>query len=470
MTMRVKRTTQPLPSMISWATSSLQYGEAVHSSPILGSEHQERRNSETQGLDGGLAPASSLSRKRFSTPIESLPTHPSDLLVRGFSRYFVMMGLLVAASGLTSCEEGAPASGPRQLAEEAASASCREQDRGALRATNDPAASTYPTLAVLGDGHVLAWIDDRFFPASIYLQKIDPLGRPQGELTRFSAGERPSRPQIASSDEEICLVYHELDADGTGRAMLRLFDHELAPLEGEPVELGTADLAHTAGLIRQGDQYLVGLPSSEGLELIHVAIEAGGDEQSSDAASAPDAGSPDAAVASSGPTVRISRRTVPLAEGMNELGNVNLLFHEEHLYIASDHPEGWSIQIGEVGRDSVRRFSQVVDDRRNPEIHWSYPAIGGVANGRIALLWQGPGMGLSSLYLLLFDPEGNPQGMERPFEGHIIDEATSQVVGRAPIFHPTLAPASFGLLAAFADNRYSNSEILLAPFSCGESR
>jgi len=380
-----------------------------------------------------------------------------------------MTVLVLAVSLFVGCEECAPASGARQLEEEAASASCREQDRGTLRATNDPAASTYPALTALGEGHVLAWVDDRFLPSSIYLQRVDPLGRTQGELTRVNTGARPIRPQLASSDREICLLYHEIDEDGTGRVMLRLIDHELRPMDGAAVELGVADSNHTAGMIHHEGQYLAALPSSEGLEMLHISVTSE-NEAAADASPASDGGTPDASTESPVPPVSVSRRTVALAEGMFELGNVNLLFHNDRLIIASDHPEGWSIQIGEVGEEEVRRVSQVVDDRRHPELHWSYPALGPVENGRIALLWQGPGMALSSLFFLVFDPEGNPQGMERPFEGHIIDEASDRVIGRAPVFHPALVPTEYGLLAAFADNRYSNSEILLAPFSCGESR
>jgi len=149
-------------------------------------------------------------------------------------------------------------------------------------------------------------------------------------------------------------------------------------------------------------------------------------------------------------------------------GNIDLLYHDGRLLLAADQPEGWSIRIGVVGQDSVDHLSQVIDDRRNTELRWSYPTLAPLGSGKIALLWQGPSMAITSLYFLAFDREGHALGQELTLEGRMIDESSNRVIGRAPVFQPALAPAANGLLAAFSDNRYANSEILLASFSCTE--
>ncbi len=383
------------------------------------------------------------------------------------------LALTIALITIGGCDACGPMTAAERIAREPITG-CRQQERGVLRATDNPAASTQPSLVAIGEGHVLAWIDDRILPPAIYLSRIDPLGQPQGELHRLSTGPRPHRPRLATSGRTIAVVYTDLDEEGNGVVRLQAFDLDLVPLLAEPRELGESDEVHGASITRRDDRYLVGWSEGDTLRLFEIQETPAPGDAPRHSGGSPDGGLADASSETDAASVEprlaltVSEQRVAFDESMRGAGNVDLLFHHERLYLAADHPQGGLIQIGLVGQRQVERFSQVIDDRRSPESFWCCPALGPLPDGKIALLWQGPAAGLSSLYFLGFDDEGNSLGREINLEGRVIDESDDRVLGRAPVFQPDLATATYGLMAAFTDNRYANSEILLAPFSCSE--
>lgn len=398
----------------------------------------------------------------YTHPVMMMSARSSRRSVRFWATSYVTLCVMLSLLG---CESPGPTSGTGRLTDQP-SLGCRQQDRGVIRATKHPAASTQPAIAKIRDRHVLAWIDDREFPHAIYMQTVDPLGQPQGQPRRLDHSGRPDHPRLASSNDDIALVFNDLSGEDEGELKLLLFDHELNPLIEAPRSLTQAGASNGASIIWQEDHYLVGIFSQEQLQLYQVTVRQN-EATPTDAEAGPviDA---DAAAAPDRASLQIEESQRSFDPEMVAAGNIDLLYHDGRTLIATDTPEGWSIQIGVVGDDSVTKLAQVIDDRRHPELVWSQPSLGPLSNGRIALLWQGPGAAISSLYLLGFDREGHPMGQSLIFEGRIVDDTRGQVVGRAPVFYPDLVETSYGLLVAFSDNRYSNSEILLAPFSCGE--
>lgn len=330
---------------------------------------------------------------------------------------------------------------------------------------------------MLPEGHVLAWVDDRSLEPGLYVQRVDPTGRPVATPRRIPVAGAPRRPRLASDGSAIVLVYGDLGRDGAGTLEVRALDADLDPLVDGSRSLGSADRAHGAGLTLHEGAFLVARAAEGGVELTTLRIsrparaDGGG---ATDAGALGDGGRAEATDAdapppgSDGARVTLSRRTVRAAEDVAPLGNLALLSQGGRLFMASDTPEGWSIQLLEVGRDEVRKIAQVVDDRRHPDLYWCCPALGPIRDDSVALLWQGPTPGLTSLHFLGFDADGEAMGNVVLFEAFVRDEEEENRVGRAPAFDPALSTAPYGLLAAFSDNRYANSEILLAPLTCTE--
>ncbi len=318
---------------------------------------------------------------------------------------------------------------------------------------------------------MLAWVDDRSLEPGLFVQRVDPAGRPVGSARRIAVDGTPHRPRVQSGGDEVVLVYGDLDRDGQGSLEARVLGLDLAPLVEGARSLGATGRGRSAGLTRHEGAYIAAFAAEGGLEIatIRVEPEAPPGEAGPRSDSGAHAGDGGPLPGDGAARVTLSRRTVPVPEDMAPPGNLSLLSQGGRLFMASDTPEGWSIQLHEIGRDGVRRLAQVVDDRRHPDLAWCCPALGPIRDDSVALLWQGPTPGLTSLHFLGFDAEGTAMGRVVLFEAFVRDEEGESRVGRAPAFDPALAPAPYGLLAAFADNRYANSEILLAPLTCTES-
>ncbi len=376
--------------------------------------------------------------------------------------------VLLVTALLGGCDDCVPQTGVQQLQQELAT-TCSFEGSGVQRATKNPGSSTQPSIASQGDGIVLAWIDDRDFPASVFVQRLDATHRPIGQPLRLKTGPSPHRPQVAASGDEVIVVYSELQP-GPPAVTIALLDQEVTEQRAIRRFTGPADAAHTVGLAHHDGTYFAAYVRERSLKIVEFQAseligssggspEAGVDQDASvtDANAAGDGGD--------GGLRGLTTRSVPLDQGIADLGNIDLLFMDEHFFVAGDHPSGWSIVIGEVRGQSVRRVAQVIDDRRNPDSRWCCPALGPSGHDHVAIMWQGPGMGLAAMYFMEFDFEGQGIGTERFFEAIVRDEE-NRPIGRAPAFHPSLARVGHGLIAAFADNRYANTEILLASFEC----
>lgn len=396
------------------------------------------------------------------------------MMMRRRSRLSLFLALLF----VTGCEQCAPQTGVQQLQAELAS-TCSFQKASVQRATQDPAASTQPSIASLGEGHVVAWVDDREIPAGVYVQRFDAMLASVGEPRRLKTSGTPHRPRLATSDNNVAVL--SLHGSGDGQVMsVSILDDEI---EGSLAQFdlpgpGTTDMSHTPGLAFHLGRFVVGYARDKALNIVEFELTDDRPAKAIDAGAGGDSGRIENGVDSgtsgdAGPhipaNVRVGKRTVPFGEGISDLGNIDLLSHQRGLFLVADHPEGWSIVIAEVGEGSVTRFSQVLDDRRNPDHRWCCPSLGFTPNDHFAVMWQGPWIGLTQLYFLELDREGQPVGSERSFEGVARDEEDN-AIGRAPVFSPSLAQTPSGLIAAFSDNRFANTEILLASFSCGGSR
>lgn len=385
--------------------------------------------------------------------------------------------LYLALFFVGGCEQCAPRTGVQQLQEELAT-TCSFQKSSIQRATHDPAASTQPSIAPHGEGHVVAWVDDREIPAGVYVQRFDAMLSPVGEPRRLKTEGDPHRPRIATSDDSVAILSLEAGHKTHVISMTVLdleLERELAvfDLPGP----GAVDLSHAPGLAFHKGRYVVGYARDKTLNIVEIeltqdlsakALDSGAGESPAMPEAGPSSATADDAGTPIPSNVRIGKRTLPFDEGISDLGNIDLMSHERGLFLAADHPEWWSIVVAEVGERSVTRFSQVLDDRRNPNSRWCCPTIGYTSNDHFAVMWQGPGWGLAKLYFLELDREGQPVGSERSFDGVARDEEDNPI-GRAPVFTPSLAQTPSGLIAAFADNRFSNTEILFASFSCGGS-
>lgn len=370
---------------------------------------------------------------------------------------------MLAASG---CENCAPQTGVQQLQQELSTTCAFQESAGVQRLTKNPAASTQPAIAQHGEGHVVAWIDDRELPAGLYIQRLDPLGAAVGQPRRLKTAASVFRPRIASTGKLVVVAFSE-SVDDHREVKLQVLNARLEPQLATPQTLVNTDANHNPGLAEREGRFIVALAADEeSLRVFDLSLRPADDASGADGGAA-DA-SNDSGVAHEGDRLVLdtSSRTVELADAMPALGNVALTFHGDRLFLAADHPDGWSIAIGEIGQDQVRRVVQVIDDRRHPTARWASPAIDRASDEHIAILWQGPSMGMTALFFMEFDLEGNAVGRDRPFEAIVRDDE-ERVIGRAPAFDPDLAATPQGLIAAFSDNRYANSEILLANFTCG---
>jgi hypothetical protein len=362
---------------------------------------------------------------------------------------------------LAGCDQCLPATGVQQLQQELAGA-CSLRGASVQRLTNHPAASTQPALAPLAQGQIALWRDDRELPPALYAQRVDPLGQGLNAPRRISHSAFAQRPRVASSGQEVMVVYTHRPP--TGEASVQVDVLGLPHLESilaEPHRLAPATFHGAAGLLWNGQAYVIALAQQDSVELFEVVLRS---------ASIPAADGGDAGRPSAGGSLAVSSRRLTLGPDVAQPSSIDLARQGETLFMATDHPEGWSIQIAKVEGDQVVRWAQVVDDRRNQQSHWAAPSLAPCCGDRLALFWEGPGMGLRSLFFLTFDAEGQAVGQERPFEAWVRVEGQERPLGRAPVFDPSLVPAAQGLVAAFADNRYGNTEILLASFACGEGQ
>lgn len=365
--------------------------------------------------------------------------------------------LIFSLLGVVGCDECGPQTGVQQLQQEL-SLQCSFQESAIQRLTKSPSASTQPTITSFRDGQVLAWIDDRTLEPGIWLRRIDPLGTPVGQPRLLTSDTIVTRPRLAATDDTIALVYTASRGDHLA-VELQLLDDQLEPLLTSPRVLAPTDSLHGPGITARQGRVVIALARDDGLHIFELDPSAvdGDAGPGGDGGGLGDAG---------GASLALIDRTVALGEGVHPPGNISLLFSEERLLMASDHTDGWSIQISEIGQDQVRKSVQVLDDRRHPDLRWCCPALARGHDGVVAVMWQGPSIGLTALYLLELDRDWQPIGRERTFEAIVRDEE-EQPQGRAPAFDPELATTPGGYVAVFADNRYANSEILMATFTCG---
>lgn len=404
----------------------------------------------------------------MKSPSRTKPAPPSTISWAASSAL-----LFFGAVALAGCEDCAPKTGVQQLQQELATTCSFQDSAGVQRLTKNPAASTQPAIAAHGDGHVVAWIDDREMPAGLYVQRLDPLGATTGQPRRLKTSASVRRPRVASTGKLVVITFAE-DIGDHQKISLQVLNSRLEPQLGHPQKLTTTDEHHGPGIAVRDGRFVVALAAEEVLQVFDIQLRPASGASDADGGDAnTDGGAPaDADVTGhDGDRVLVdaSRRTLTISDETPELGNIDLAFHGERLFLAADHPDGWSVVIGELGQEQVRRVVQVIDDRRHPMARWAYPSIDRASDEHLAIIWQGPGMGMAALYLMEFDLDGNPIGQERTLEAVVRDD-DERPVGRAPAFHPALAATSQGLIAAFADNRYANSEILLAPFTCGGER